>query len=74
MVQTAQQYGQESTVMRTRQGSNQREIVQAVVVSADEIANNPAFSALREREGLGEGTSQVSTKKQMYFLTNSSPQ
>ena len=45
--------------MRTQEGSNQREMIHAVVVSAEEIANNPAFAELREREGLGEGTSQV---------------
>ena len=45
--------------MRTREGTNQREMINAVVVSAEEIATNPAFAELREREGLGEGTSQV---------------
>ena len=45
--------------MRTQEGSNQREMIHAVVVSAEEIANNPAFAELRDREGLGEGTSQV---------------
>ena len=59
MLKKAQQHGQESTILRTIEGSDQREMIHAVVVSAEEIANNPDFAELREREGLGEGTSQV---------------
>ena len=31
-----------------------REVVPAMVVSADDVANNPAFALLREREGIPE--------------------
>ena len=59
MLKRARQYGYESTVMRPVNGGNQRQMVQAIVVSAEEIENNPAFAEIREREGLGEGTSGV---------------
>ena len=59
MLKKAKQYGYESSVMRTVKGGHQRQMIQAYVVPADEIMNNPAFADIREREGLGEGTSGV---------------
>jgi len=38
-------------------------MIQAIVVPADEIENNPAFAEIREREGLGEGTSGAYQRK-----------
>lgn len=59
LVKRARQYGYESSVMRPVSGGNHRQMIQAIVVPAEEIENNPAFAEIREREGLGEGTSGV---------------
>ena len=45
--------------MKPVSGGNQRQMIQAYVVPADEIENHPDFEEVREREGLGEGTSGV---------------
>ena len=45
--------------MKPINGGSHRQMIQAIVVPADEIENNPAFAEIREREGLGEGTSGV---------------
>ena len=60
MLKRARQYGYESTVMRPVNGGSHRQMIQAIVVPAEEIENNPDFAEIREREGLGEGTSGVS--------------
>ena len=59
MLKKAKLNGFESTVMRPVSGGNQRQMIQAYVVPADEIENHPDFEEVREREGLGEGTSGV---------------
>ena len=59
LVAKAQECGQESTVMRTGQGGDKQEMIRAVIVSAEEIATNPAFAELREREGLGDTSPKV---------------
>ena len=56
MMRSAAEYGTESTVARPGGG----EMCQAYVVPRHEILTNPAFADLREREGLGDGTSGVS--------------
>ena len=45
--------------MRTGQGGDKQEMIRAVIVSAEEIATNPAFAELREREGLGDASPKV---------------
>ena len=59
MLKKAKKHGFESTVMRPVSGGNQRQMIQAIVVPAEEIENHPDFADIREREGLGEGTSGV---------------
>ena len=59
LVAKAREFGQESTVMRTGQGGDKQEMIRAVIVSAEEIATNPAFADLREREGLGDTSPKV---------------
>ena len=59
MMKSAKKFGTESTVMKPQSGAG-RQMVQAYVVPRHEILTNPAFADLREREGLGDGTSGVS--------------
>ena len=58
LLERAQQFGEQATVVRSRDGF-ERELVQAVVVSAEEVKNNPAFADLLEREGIGGRQTQV---------------
>ena len=59
MMKSAKKFGTESTVMKPHSGAG-RQMVQAYVVPRQEILTNPAFADLREREGLGDGSSGVS--------------
>jgi len=63
MLKKAKKHGFESTVMRPVSGGNQRQMIQAIVVPAEEIENHPDFADIREREGLGEGTSGAYQRK-----------
>ena len=61
-MQSAEEFGTESTVMRPGAEGDGKQMIQAYVVPRHEILNNPAFEELRELEGIGvEGSSSVNT-------------
>ena len=67
VVRAAGEVGSRARLVRLREGGPSREVIQALVVTAEEIRDNPSFRALRASEGAYRRPSLSSAQRRKPF-------